>query len=1631
MKTNKKRTIVLIFLIGLLSSGILSLIMQNARQIIGVKSLDDLKTNDSSISIISPENKSYSEPMHGYFPSTYGFDNEQTGDSGTDLDFIDIDFSNGTSGIHVVDELDGHKKVIHCENSESGWWGLSHIVDNPFSTGTVEFYWKTMSQDIGSWIFTFADIELDWGIIIYQNMLDEGDLWCFGPGDTYYDLNFRPIYGIWYHFRISIDTTSDTWAISIDGMSLGTNLPFRDTEVDDVYYIHMRSWNLDTPAHFYYDAFGITGQSDNYQIGDNLYEGLFIEYQTTFEQEWAAYSLDGSSNTTIYGNHTIPMPTLGTHSLQIFANDSLGNFYHSDIRFFKVCLNDGWIPRFDKTAGDSPQTVFVGDVNNDGYNDIVIANYRSDDVSIYLWNFTLGSWDAQIRKLVGDYPLGLFVGDVNNDGYYDIITANGGSDDVSIFLWNSTSGDWNTQIRKSVGNTPWCVFIGDANNDGYNDIVTANYASDDISILLWNSVLEDWDTQIRKSVGKYPRSVFVGDANNDGYNDIVTTNTDSDLGDDDISILLWNPALEDWLIEIRKSVGDDPWCVFIEDANNDGYNDIVTANYASDDISIILWNSLLEDWDTQIRNSVENNPWYVFIGDANNDGYKDIVTANGGSDDISIILWNFTSGDWDAQIKKSVGDIPTSVFIGDANNDGYNDILVTNIQDDDISVILWDAPPSIIIKQPLNYQLCGDIAPNFDIRVKDYNPDSFWYTLDNGITNISISQFNDAIDQLEWDKLENGTVILRFYANDTNEQVGYSFVIIGKNVWSPPNPPLNVSYYSGYYNITLFWDQPGESAPVSHYNIYRGEIFGGGKIYIGSTSATNYTDLTVEFNKDYYYIIKAENIQGESSASQEIYAIAGPYIRWQAPNENSRVTLPVGDAQFDFSYDYTFLDDVQLFLNGIKYDNVKDKDSTILNPYNSSIDGPVNAVLYGYEMGNSNPIVNDSRAFIFAKLDAEAYEILDQDQTYLGEKLYLILHDPNGDNSYTWYEESSIVSMAVGLEITSEYSTGSTFGEILSDPLIGTTFGATYNIVNEKTSEEGFDYRYEIVDTTQLQSSIDDSDKNFIGPGYGDRYWGEAWTLKWAVKAYYRAYFNGTEKYEDPEFHYGIIRGQEVFLNDYSAPQKWKAQNPIHNGWQGVSWLDSYKNFTIDGGAPFVNKYQITSSETTSTSLEITHSEEWLVKVPGWEYKTTLNLNTKWYAETEVTESYEVGFTIYDDESTDKIVQDIGIDSRFGTLIFRTNEFMCETSYPLEHNTFDYLPPIIEFPHIELDSSQDGLAPCKDDSPIVTVGLFDEGGISSAYIRYSINNGISWRNTILSEQIANPGTWQGIIPAHDHGTTVIWYIKVWDFEGTYSNRTDPNGNPYRYTVINRQPVVNILNPNGGENFQDIVNIEWAGSDPDDDSLTYSLAYNLDNTGWHLIISGVNSTSFNWSVSDITSKNVLLKIIVNDGDMQNDVAMDYVFAINPTEISKQLDIEILDQLFSKEHFNITFYVYDETNYNLDFVIIKLWWDGTEVSADVQNLGNGFYFISLEPITVTPGEEPILLSITVTADGYEDKHIETYLVVDPDMLEKGFEQNGDEFPFLILTVALVSTAGASGAIIITLGILRKRKRVSEVI
>jgi hypothetical protein len=91
-----------------------------------------------------------------------------------------------------------------------------------------------------------------------------------------------------------------------------------------------------------------------------------------------------------------------------------------------------------------------------------------------------------------------------------------------------------------------------------------------------------------------------------------------------------------------------------------------------------------------------------------------------------------------------------------------------------------DSDPIINILSPQENQTFGRIAPSYNLSIIESNLDKIWYTLDGGLTNITITNLNGKINQTLWNTLLEGPIIIRFYANDSMGYLSYKDVIIYK-----------------------------------------------------------------------------------------------------------------------------------------------------------------------------------------------------------------------------------------------------------------------------------------------------------------------------------------------------------------------------------------------------------------------------------------------------------------------------------------------------------------------------------------------------------------------------------------------------------------------------------------------------------------------------------------------------------------------------------------------------------------------------------------------------------------------------------------------------------------------------------
>jgi flagellin-like protein len=132
----------------------------------------------------------------------------------------------------------------------------------------------------------------------------------------------------------------------------------------------------------------------------------------------------------------------------------------------------GWI---ETNISDTPASVYsvaIGDANNDGLNDVVIAAYTTTGVRMY--ENKTGKWVETNISDISEVDA-IAVGDANNDGNKEIVV---GVDSTTnrVRMYENKTGKWVETNISDVPDDVWSVVIGDMDNDGSNEIVIGSMA---------------------------------------------------------------------------------------------------------------------------------------------------------------------------------------------------------------------------------------------------------------------------------------------------------------------------------------------------------------------------------------------------------------------------------------------------------------------------------------------------------------------------------------------------------------------------------------------------------------------------------------------------------------------------------------------------------------------------------------------------------------------------------------------------------------------------------------------------------------------------------------------------------------------------------------------------------------------------------------------------------------------------------------------------------------------------------------------------------------------------------------------------------------------------------------------------
>ncbi|GAB1644851.1 glycoside hydrolase domain-containing protein [Krasilnikovia sp. MM14-A1259] len=168
--------------------------------------------------------------------------------------------------------------------------------------------------------------------------------------------------------------------------------------------------------------------------------------------------------------------------------------------------------------------VRIGDLNRDGYEDLVAR--RSSDGYLFLFpgNATGGVGAAKlISKSFGKMREITAIGDLNRDGYPDLIAAQ--TSNHNLYLYPGAKGS-NLGTRKVIGNGGWHTMselagVGDFNRDGYPDLMTRVTSTGDLYLCRGVKGGLAKKTRVGTGFQAYRDLVGVGDFDRDGFTDLA------------------------------------------------------------------------------------------------------------------------------------------------------------------------------------------------------------------------------------------------------------------------------------------------------------------------------------------------------------------------------------------------------------------------------------------------------------------------------------------------------------------------------------------------------------------------------------------------------------------------------------------------------------------------------------------------------------------------------------------------------------------------------------------------------------------------------------------------------------------------------------------------------------------------------------------------------------------------------------------------------------------------------------------------------------------------------------------------------------------------------------------------------
>jgi Secretion system C-terminal sorting domain/FG-GAP repeat/FG-GAP-like repeat len=387
---------------------------------------------------------------------------------------------------------------------------------------------------------------------------------------------------------------------------------------------------------------------------------------------------------------------------------------------------------FDKTVESNQVNAYMGfsvasagDVNGDGYSDVIVGSYlydngQSDEGRAFVYHGSAAGINSIAAATVESNQIDAWfgwsvasAGDVNGDGYSDVILGvvqygNGQLFEGAAFVYHGSAAGISSTVAATLESNQalalmgWSVAsAGDINGDGYGDVIVGvpnydNGQNNEGAAFVYHGSAGGINTTASATVESNQANASMGwsvasagDINGDGYSDVIVGAYRYDNGQtNEGAAFVYHGSASGIIttaaatLESNQANASMGWSVASAgDVNGDGYSDVIVGAYQYDsgqaeEGAAFVFHGSASGINTTAAVTVESNQAVAgmgisvaSVGDVNGDSYSDVIVGaylydNGQSDEGAVLVYHGSASGINSTVAATVESNQTDARMG-------------------------------------------------------------------------------------------------------------------------------------------------------------------------------------------------------------------------------------------------------------------------------------------------------------------------------------------------------------------------------------------------------------------------------------------------------------------------------------------------------------------------------------------------------------------------------------------------------------------------------------------------------------------------------------------------------------------------------------------------------------------------------------------------------------------------------------------------------------------------------------------------------------------------------------------------------------------------------------------------------